>query len=208
MLQKFIKAKLKLNIRNQLAVFMEDTEFLQIVDPFQFFLPFKKFFRKLFIIDFLDFLNKYNILSDSQYGFRKHHSTVYALTHLYDKISFSIDNKQFTVGIFTDLSKPFDTVSRSWYFTWKLEHYCIRTTGTSLKWFCSYLNDRKQFVEFHGHCSTANAMQNTMRSAVYINDLCNVSDVLDFILFEDYTNIFFPINLMIWNFYPKLLIMN
>ena len=92
---------------------MENTEFLQIVDPFQFFLPFKKFFRKLFIIDFLNFLNKYNILSDSQYGFRKHHSTVYALTHLYDKISFSIDNKQFTVGIFTDLSKPFDTVSRS-----------------------------------------------------------------------------------------------
>ena len=38
---------------------------------------------------------------------------VYALTHLYDNISSSIDNKQFTVDIFIDLSKAFTEYSRS-----------------------------------------------------------------------------------------------
>ena len=53
---------------------------------------------------------KHNFLSDNQYGFRKHHSTAYALACLYDKISSAIENKEYTVGIFIDLSKAFDTV--------------------------------------------------------------------------------------------------
>ena len=145
----------------------------------------------------MNFLHKYNILSDSQYGFRKHHSIVCALTRLCDKISSSIDNKQFTVGIFIDLSKA--SVDHNILLE-KLEHYGIR--GTALKWFCSYLNDRKQFVEFQGHCSTPCKIQcgvpqrsifGPMLFLIYINDLCNVSDVLDFILFVDDKNIFFPI---------------
>ena len=47
----------------------------------------------------LRFLNNHNILSDNQYGFRKHHSTAYALACLYDKISSAIENKECTVGI-------------------------------------------------------------------------------------------------------------
>ena len=50
------------------------------------------------------------ILSDNQFGFRKHHSIADALACLYDKISPAIENKERTVGIFIDLSKAFDTV--------------------------------------------------------------------------------------------------
>ena len=46
-----------------------------------------------------------------QFGFRKHHSTKYALALLYDKISSAIDSNEATVGIFIDLSKAFDTVN-------------------------------------------------------------------------------------------------
>ena len=97
----------------------------------------------------LRFLNNHNILSDNQYGFRKHHSTAsaYALTCLYDKISSAIDNKECTVGIFIDLSKDFDTVDHNILIS-KLEHYSVR--GTSLRGFESYLSNRQQYVEFNG----------------------------------------------------------
>ena len=61
----------------------------------------------------LRFLNNHNILSYNQYGFRKHHSTAYALTCLYDTDTSAIENKECTVGIFIDLSKAFDTVDHN-----------------------------------------------------------------------------------------------
>ena len=42
----------------------------------------KKILEKVVYNCLLKFLNKFNILSDNQYGFRKHHSTAYALTHM------------------------------------------------------------------------------------------------------------------------------
>ena len=61
----------------------------------------------------MDYLNKHKILLDNQFGFRKQHSTEYALTFLYDMVSLAIDNKKLTVGIFIDLSKAFDTVNHT-----------------------------------------------------------------------------------------------
>ena len=88
----------------------------------------------------------YKILSDNQFGFRKQHSTEYALTLLYDKVSLAIDNKEFTVGIFIDLSKAFDTVDQTILLD-KLQHYGIR--GVVHEWFSYYLNNREQFVKFN-----------------------------------------------------------
>ena len=68
----------------------------------------------------LNFINKYNILYKYQFGFRKNHSTSMALMTIVDKISEALQNKQFVLGVFLDLSKAFDTVSKTpmlWY-TW------------------------------------------------------------------------------------------
>ena len=158
---------------------------------------FSKILERVMYNRLLRFLNNHNILSDNQYGFRKHHSTAYALACLYDKISSAIDNKECTVGIFIDLSKAFDTIDHNILIS-KLEHYGVR--GIPLRWFESYLSNRQQYVEFNGVSSESceikcgvpqGSILGPLLFLLYINDLCNVSKVLDFILFADDTNIFF-----------------
>ena len=69
----------------------------------------------------LNYLNEYNILLNNQYGFRKNHSTSLVLIHLLDKITTGFDEKKYTIGIFLDLSKAFDTVDHEILFE-KLAH--------------------------------------------------------------------------------------
>ena len=56
------------------------------------------------------YLDNYNILCHQQFGFRKGYSTSMALIQLSDQLSTAIEYKKFTIGIFLDLSKAFDTV--------------------------------------------------------------------------------------------------
>ena len=65
---------------------------------------FSKFLEKVVYKLLYNFLIKYNILFDNQYGFRKNHSTDLALLHLYDTLGNAIDNKEYTMGVFIDLS--------------------------------------------------------------------------------------------------------
>ena len=76
------------------------------------------------------FFNAFKILSDNQCGFRKHHSTAYALACLYDKIFCAIENKEYAVGIFIDLSEAFESVDHHILIS-KLEYYGVR--GTALR---------------------------------------------------------------------------
>ena len=158
---------------------------------------FSKLLEKVIYRRLYNFLTKYNILFNNQYGFRKNHSTALALIHLYDKLSSAIDNRKFTIGVFIDLSKAFDTVNHEILLA-KLQHYGVR--GTPLKWFKSYLSDREQFVSYNGYSSSHKRVKcgvpqgsilGPLLFLIYINDLSNVSKTLDFILFADDTNIFF-----------------
>jgi retron-type reverse transcriptase len=84
----------------------------------------------------IDFIDKNQILSKHQYGFRKNRSTELAIIELVDKITKGIDRGNYTLGIFLDLSKAFDTINHKLLIK-KLEHYGIR--GICLKWFKNYL---------------------------------------------------------------------
>ena len=117
--------------------------------------------------------------------------------NLYEKISTAIDKKEYTLGIFLDFSKAFDTVNFDILFD-KLEHYGIR--GVVLDWFKDYLSERYQFVQFNGHCSQSKIIKcgvpqgsilRPLLFLLYINDFCNASDIFETILFADDTNLFF-----------------
>ena len=105
---------------------------------------FSKFLERIMYNRLYYYLTNLHILCDNQFGFSKNHSTMLALVDLHEKISSAIDRGELAVGVFSDLSKAFDTVNHSILFE-KLEHYGIR--GLALKWIKSYFSNRLQFVE-------------------------------------------------------------
>ena len=161
---------------------------------------FSKIFEKVVFNRLLLYLDSKNILSKNQYGFRKHHSTYMSLIDMYDRISGAVDKNEFSIGIFIDLSKAFDTLDHNILLR-KLEHYGIH--GVALDWFRSYLCNRKQCVILNGVMSdlqhiTYGVPQGSILGPLlfilYINDIVNCSDSLLFILFADDTNLFFSCN--------------
>jgi len=107
---------------------------------------FSKILERLVYNRLINFLNKYDILSVSQYGFRKNLFTTLALLDLVDKLTTSIENNGITIDIFTDLAKAFHTVNHNILLS-KLYHYGVQ--GTAHKWFKSYLNNRCQYVNIN-----------------------------------------------------------
>ena len=104
---------------------------------------FSKILERLMYNRLYNFLTEHNILSMNQFGFRKKYSTFLALMELVDNITKNIDGGNYSIGIFLDLSKAFDTIDHTILLD-KLCRYGIR--GVTLNWFKHYLNDRKQFV--------------------------------------------------------------
>ena len=107
-----------------------------------------------------------------------------------------VNNKIYSVGIFIDLSKAFDTVDHSLLIK-KHQHYGVR--GIVANWFVSYLANRAQCVKID---DTSSALLNVscgvpqgsilgqLLFIIYVNDINNASNIAMFILFADDTNLF------------------
>ena len=174
----------------------DDEELLENYRPVSTLPIFGKIFEKVIYSRLYGFLASSGILHDSQFGFRKGHSTSHALNYTTHYINEALVRGNHVLGIFIDLSKAFDTIDHEILLS-KLQNYGIRGEAHSL--LKSYLLDRKQYVSVLGEKSEnlpvlygvpQGSCLGPLLFLIYINDLTNACKDSHFVLFADDTNIF------------------
>lgn len=110
----------------------------------------------------INYIEKYDILFQSQFGFRKGHSTAQAVSEIADSLRNAIDSNLYTsCVVLIDFSKAFDTVNPQILLK-KLESYGNRVIP--LKRFTSHLENRQQYVTMgHRFTKTNNDLRNSTR---------------------------------------------
>lgn len=103
-----------------------------------------KVFERAMHTRITNFLDKFNIIRNEQYGFQKGKSTTLAAYTLTKLILENVDKRTPVTAVFFDMSKAFDFVSHKILLD-KCEHYGIR--GNAKNWLSTYLHSRKQHVE-------------------------------------------------------------
>ena len=112
--------------------------------PISLLLTLSKILEKVVYKRTVKFLDKNEIIYNSQYGFREKHSCIDAVMELTTEILKSKENNLHTASVFLDLSKAFDTLDPKILIK-KLEKYGLR--GVVLNWFESYLTNRQLRVK-------------------------------------------------------------
>ena len=148
--------------------------------------------------DLLKFLEKKNLLTYCQYGFRSKRSTKLATTLFYDTIHKDINNGKLVWYVYIDLSKAFDTISHSVLIE-KLQTYGVE--GDELVWLIDYLFERSQIAAMNNikpnkepiYCGfPQGSILGSLLFIVFYNDFADHLEYCDVITYVDDTLIFIP----------------
>ena len=118
--------------------------------PISLLLSISKLLEKLVYSRTYRFLEKHESLYVSQYGFREGHSCENAISELVSQIVKGKQEGLYTLALFLDLSKAFDSLEHSVLLK-KLDKYGMR--GKANEWFASYLQNRKMRVKCTTTCT-------------------------------------------------------
>ena len=155
-----------------------------------------KLFEKLVCKQLLAYCEANNIFYDFQFGFRKRYSTSHALIETVDSIRRLVDEGNYVMGLFVDLTKAFDTVNHE-ILLYKMNNYGIR--GHANNFFGSYLSNRKQYMSVNGTESKLSSIncgvpQGSVLGPIlfllYINDIYRALKDCKINLFADDTCVF------------------
>ena len=139
------------------------------------------------------FFLKNNVIVNSQFGFRQHHSTTQQLLLFPDKVHLSLNNNASCDVIYLDFKKAFDSVPHNELL---IKLWNIGITGNLWHWIREYLTGRHQRVCINGcHSSTLPVISGVPQGSilgpllflVYVNDLPSQALYSDLFLFADDT---------------------
>ena len=152
---------------------------------------FSKVFERILHDQIYSFFEINKLFSETQFGYRKKHSTDHAAITLFEKIINRLDKGFHSYVIFMDLSKAFDTIDHRTLIR-KLCKYNFSHSAMNL--ITSYLTDRNQFVHYRGINSDLRPLNTGVPQGsilgpllfiIYINDLSKASTLFETLTYAD-----------------------
>ena len=106
-----------LKIGMQTPVFKGGDNILSNYRPITVVNSIAKVFEKAVNARLTKYLDKFNLLTDNQFGFRAQHATSYAMIKLYDEALTGLDNKSCKTGsVLLDISKALIVLIMKFYY--------------------------------------------------------------------------------------------
>ena len=155
-----------------------------------------KIFEKLIYNRLVQFLDRYHILSEKQFGFRNKRSTVDAIATLVETIRQLWTNRtNVSCCTFLDLRKAFDTVDHKLLLQ---KCFCYGFRKETYKLIESFLKNREQYIQIGTKKSSLKLVETGVPQGsilgpilflIYINDIKSMQKETDLILYADDTAI-------------------